>query len=491
MDWFGWKKRCRQLEAENRRLRERNAWLEQHVAELQAQNTQLVQSLAAAKKNSTTSSKPPSSDIVKPPPKGGGRRGKGSKRRVGAQKGHPKHERTPFRPDQIDKRIPYRLRRCPIDPSHRIVPAEDRKRVLQQVELVKNPFKVTEHIAYGIWCEDCQQYHDAPLPPEVVAGGLCGPRLTSLVCFLRGKLHASVSGIRDFLTDVVGLEVCRGYIIKLFGKASAAFSPPWEQLLQRLPREPLANVDETGHKENGQRLWTWCFRAAGFVLFHIAPSRKAEVLKHILGESFKGILGCDYYSAYHKYASECSVLVQFCMAHLIRDVKYLCEFPDQMVQRYGTGLLEGLKGLFWALHRKDQLSPQAFDKELAKAQEQVWEAALAPEASPNRFGGTPHRLIQNMVGRFLKDGEAYFQFITTPGIDPTNNVAEQAMRFVVMDRHITQGTRSQSGRRFSERLWTVMATCSLQKRSAFQWMLQAITASFKKQPIPSLLLDSS
>ena len=88
-------------------------------------------------------------------------------------------------------------------------------------------------------------------------------------------------------------------------------------------------------------------------------------------------------------------------------------------------------------------------------------------------------------------GEAYFQFITTPGIEPTNNVAERAMRFVVMDRHVTQGTRSWRGRQFSERLWTVMATCSLQQRSAFQWICQAISASFKRLAIPSLLLDSS
>jgi transposase len=490
MDWFGWKKRCRQLEAKNRQLEARNAWLEKAMAELQTQNTQLIQALAAAKKNSTTSSKPPSSDIVKPPPKGG-RRGKKAKRRIGAQPGHPKHERIPFTPDQINERIPHRLRRCPIDPSHRIVPAEHRKRVLQQVELVEKPFIVTEHTAYGIWCKDCHQYHDAPFPQEVVAGGLCGPRLTSLVCFLRGKLHGSVSGIRDFLEDVVGLKVCRGYIIKLFGKASVALAPAWQQLLERLPQEPLANVDETGHKENGQRYWTWCFRAGPFVLFYIARFRDAAVLDLVLGAGFKGVLGCDYYSAYRKYASGCSVLVQFCMAHLIRDVKYLCEFPDRFVQRYGKGLLEGLKALFWTLHRKDQLSARAFAKELAQAEDRIWEAALAPEAAPNRFGGTPHRLILNMVGRFLKDGEAYFQFITTPGIDPTNNVAEQAMRFVVMHRHITQGTRSENGRRFSERLWSVMATCSLQKRSAFQWMLAAITASFNQQPIPSLLLDSS
>ena len=120
MKWFGWKKRCQQLEAENRQLRERNAWLEQRWQEVQAQNTGLTQSLAAARKHSGNSSKPPSSDIVKPK---GKRRKKKSKRRIGGQPGHPKHERPAFAPDQVDQRIPFRLEQCPVNPSHRISPA--------------------------------------------------------------------------------------------------------------------------------------------------------------------------------------------------------------------------------------------------------------------------------------------------------------------------------------------------------------------------------
>jgi hypothetical protein len=56
-----------------------------------------------------------------------------------------------------------------------------------------------------------------------------------------------------------------------------------------------------------------------------------------------------------------------------------------------------------------------------------------------------------MAERFRKHAKAYFQFITTPGMDPTNNVAEQAIRFIVIDRHVTQGTRSAKGQRANER----------------------------------------
>ena len=274
-------------------------------------------------------------------------------------------------------------------------------------------------------------------------------------------------------------------------KAAPAFAQPYAQLLALLPQQAHLNTDETGHKENGRRYWTWCFRAKDFILFKIHASRGSDVLFDILGQNFQGTLGADFWGAYRKYARQCGVLIPFCLAHLIREVKYLCEFPDPSVQRYGQALRAGLKELFNALHRRAELGAKALALALATAQAKVWDAALDPIRHPRRYPGKVHRLIDNLAHRFSLHGEGCFLFITHPEIQPTNNSAEQAMRFVVMDRHMTQGTRSQRGRDFCERLWTVIATCSLQKRSAYHWIHAAIRAHFNGHPVPSLLLDSS
>lgn len=94
---------------------------------------------------------------------------------------------------------------------------------------------------------------------------------------------------------------------------------------------------------------------------------------------------------------------------------------------------------------------------------------------------------QNLAKRFRENGEAYFRFITTPDIDPTNNLAEQAIRFVVIDRHITQGTRSEKDRRWCERIWTVIATCARQGRAVFPFLLHSVQAHLGGTPPPSLL----
>ena len=92
-----------------------------------------------------------------------------------------------------------------------------------------------------------------------------------------------------------------------------------------------------------------------------------------------------------------------------------------------------------------------------------------------------------MAKRLEKYGASYFTFVTTPGVQPTNNLAEQAIRFVVIDRRITQGTRSEMGQRWCERIWTVIATCTQQGRSVFEYLARAIEAHFRGEKAPTLL----
>ena len=98
---------------------------------------------------------------------------------------------------------------------------------------------------------------------------------------------------------------------------------------------------------------------------------------------------------------------------------------------------------------------------------------------------------ENLAQRFHEHGESYVRFLTTPGLEPTNNLAEQAIRFVVIDRLVTQGSRSVAGRQWLERIWSVLATCAQRGRSAFAFLVDSVNAFFHGQPTRSLLLDSS
>src|SRR5215468_5478421 len=189
-------------------------------AQLDAMQAELRQQLARLSKDSSTSSKPPSSDLVKPPKPSPppGQPG----RKPGGQPGHEPHFRSLFTPDQLTAPpAEHRLLCCP-GCGGNLHPSGLAPRLLQQVEVLQAPLRVEEHRSFAGWCPRCCQTHYAPLPQEVQAAGLLGPRLTALVGYLKGACHASFSTIRKFLRDVLGVTVSRGQLAKVIAKVADA-----------------------------------------------------------------------------------------------------------------------------------------------------------------------------------------------------------------------------------------------------------------------------
>lgn len=471
-----------------RALEKRLDQLEKENARLKAKNQELEDQLAKAKKTSRNSSKPPSSDIVNPSKTANNKqkagKGKKKKRKIGAQPGHPRHQRPAFQDEEIDCFVQYYHERCPCCGGELCDDLEAAVKTKHQIELNQVQATVTEHYAHSQRCVDCDKVHQVEWPADLRKAGLVGPRLTAFLAYLKGPCHMSYGAIKKFLRDVVGVRLSRGQICKLVGKVSNSLGDSYEELLLLLVEQDFLNVDETGHKENGRRLWTWCFKASMFTLFKISPSRGSEVLIETLGREFDGVIGCDYFSAYRKFMRlNDNVLLQFCLAHLIRDIRFLAEHPNKRNRVYGERLLSLFRGLFRTIHDRDQfVSEAAFRDELHRYELEItWAATENVDTSE----------MYNMAERFVQHGESYFRFITTPGIEPTNNTAEQAIRFVAIHRRLTQGTRSKNGQSWFERICTAVVTCQQQGRSVFEFLVESVINYFRGDPGPSLIPDTS
>lgn len=449
------------------------ARIEAAIAPLLERIAALEQENARLKKNSSNSSKPPSSDIVKPPKKTVKR--KKGKRRKGAQPGHPRHERAPFTEEEIDRQVTYE--REDLDPKE--WEPLDEWEVVQQIELKESPVEIIEHRARQYRHRHTEQVVCTALPAEVRAAGLIGPRLSAYIAFLKGSCHMSYTNIQTLLADVYGVHVSTGQIAKITTrKVSAALAAPYEELRAALPEQDNLGIDETGHKDDGAPHWTWCFRARAFILFHIAGSRGSEVLRQMLGTAFDGVINCDYFSAYRKFMKDSSAVMQFCLAHLIRDLKFLAEQNDPVTRNWAERMLKGFEELFRLIHRRDELTERYFQSRLEKLRDRLIRQF---KTAPDRPG------VRDLRKRFKLHARQFFTFVTTPGIEPTNNQTEQAIRYIVIDRKVTQGTRGKRGQLWSERIWTTLSTCSLQQRSAFDFLYAAVQAFFRGESAPSLL----
>jgi transposase len=444
------------------------------LARAEARVRQLQELLAGRSKDSRNSSKPPSSDIVKPPKKPSGQCGRGG------QVGHAPQQRPPFTPGEIDVVQRHAHASCPqCSGPVEILPTP--AQVVQQVELVAKPTLVTEHHSCTCRCPTCQQEFTQAIPPQVAAAGTFGPRLTAWVAYLKGACHASFGTIQQLLREGYGLRIATGTLAQLCHKVSRSLQAPYDDLRQQIPAQAAVHIDETSHRENGQGQWTWVFRARQFTLFHIDPTRSADVLEQVLGSEFSGTLMADYYAAYRAYlTAHPRADAQFCLAHLVRDVKFLETLPDEPDRQFAGELLAELKALFRLWRAPGDYPDEATFRAALIAQGQQLQR-VAIEQAPDT------KASQALARRFRKHGEQYLRFTHVPGLEPTNNAAEQAIRQVVIDRRVTQGTRSQRGRDWCQRIWTTIATCRQHGRELLSFLEKSILALLTDTPPPSLL----
>jgi transposase len=89
--------------------------------------------------------------------------------------------------------------------------------------------------------------------------------------------------------------------------------------------------------------------------------------------------------------------------------------------------------------------------------------------------------------RLLAGDEHLWRFVSVPGLEPTNNSAERALRHSVIWRRSSHGTQSDAGKRFVERILTVVETCRRQQRPVFDFLRDALIAYRTGYPAPSLL----
>ncbi len=454
---------------------DKDAIIEKQAAEIKMLKktiARLEEEIARLKKDSSNSSKPPSSDIVKPFKVV---RKLGKKRKRGGQRGHKKFSRQPFEPEQVDEVIEYEFK----DKDAEGLKPLDEWFIIQQIELPEKMYKVIEHRARKYLDIATGQIHIAPIPDDIRKGGLLGADVTAMAAFMKGSCHMSYTTIQQYFKELMKLDISRGVLCKATQKTSKALKPSYNQLTQRLPDESQVNVDETGHHDDGKLHWTWCFDTSDYSLFKIDKSRGSKVLEEVLGRDFAGIIGADYWGAYRKYARLFDVRMQYCMAHLIREIRFLAEHNVKKLSRWGSELLEWLKKLFDTLRRRDKLTAKGFIRSIERIKASFLSRMRRP---PN------HKLAKKLAKRFKgKAAENYFRFLSEPDVEPTNNGTERQIRPMVIDRRITQGTRGDAGMRWCERIWTIIATCKKQQRNVFDFIHGSVIAHWSKQKYPLLI----
>ncbi|MCP4745944.1 MAG: transposase [Desulfobacteraceae bacterium] len=72
-------------------------------------------------------------------------------------------------------------------------------------------------------------------------------------------------------------------------------------------------------------------------------------------------------------------------------------------------------------------------------------------------------------------------FLEEQGVEPTNNRAERALRVGVLWRNRSNGTQSDKGDRWVERILSLKQTCRMRSIPTYPIFVEAIDSFFKKR----------
>jgi transposase len=202
-------------------------------------------------------------------------------------------------------------------------------------------------------------------------------------------------------------------------------------------------------------------------------------LAALLGEEISGILCRDRWGVYDRVPAWRR---QICWAHLKRDFQ-------KIIDRGGPSVFVGRRGL--AIVKKVFAAWHVFQD--GRATRVQLEATLDPII--NRM----NRVL--LEGALLGDDDtvatfcenvlalepALWTFVTTDGVEPTNNAMERLLRLAVLWRKRSFGCASVAGCRFVERILTVVQTRKLQRQNVLDYLHDALRAHRAGQPSPKLL----
>lgn len=341
---------------------------------------------------------------------------------------------------------------------------------------------VTEHRFHSEWCPKCEKSTEAPPPLGVPPGPRCdavtlGPQARALLALCTGKYRMSKDMVAEFFHDVLHIDFCPASVCGAEAFVSDAVEKPVEEAHAYVQEQPAVNADETGYRQQRKKAWLWVAVTPLVTVFLVHLKRGRQAARELLG-TFAGTLGSDRWCAYSYWVIE---MRQLCWAHLLRHFQAFSEARGAS-RRIGLALLDEVHQMFhwWHKVRDGTLKRSTFKRYMAPLKRRV--EALLVEAAECR-----QRWTAATAREVLKLKEALWTFVSTEGVEPTNNSAERALRPAVIWRKVSFGTQSEHGSRFVERILTVSATLKQQNRSVLDYLNAACIAKLRNEEPPSLL----
>ena len=362
----------------------------------------------------------------------------------GQKEGHKGYSR--HIPERIDEIKEHKLDTCPICGEHVSDTQEIRERIVEDIEQPKT--KNTKHLIHRCYCKKCNKIVE-PEIDETLPNARFGLRLMMLILILKLDSRIPSNKIVSLLNSVFKIKISDGEIYSILNQLSEAFGDYYSELEQKIREALVKHIDETGWRINGKNNWLWIFINDEVALYIARKRRNHKVPYDILGNQEGKTVVSDRLISYDEFQKKSGCDHQICWTHLLRNSKDLAEhYPEA---KY--------------IHKRMKfIYRKAKENKTCKEDLLQWIDLIASR----RYRSTEvYKFVKSICRKHRED---LFIFVDNPKIGSTNNLAERGLRHAVVIRKISGGSRSDKGAETTCRLLSVLQTAKLQSRDYIGFM---------------------
>ena len=367
----------------------------------------------------------------------------------GAPVGHPGWFRpTPTHYDwSVDVPAPCR---CPHCQGSVTTPASLPPVEHLQEDIIENTYRVVCYRHEAACCDDCGRWVEQAGKDEILNSRI-GPYLRSRAVWLRNVIGISYRKIPQIIEEMHGITFTPAALIGFETMLAERAEPLVDDIAKKLASsDGSVHADETFWTTDGARTYFWMHGDEKYIHFQYDTSRAGQVSRDILGDDFCGTLVTDCYSG---YAASAAGAKQKCLAHLARtarDWQKLTE-ADSIDFAFFEDIKQFVKRAcnFYRRRREGKLSRKK------QAAEKAW---LRAELLRLETCDVSHDKAITLQARLLTHPGEWLVFLDDARVPPTNNLAERALRPLVVLRKITFGSRSDAGATRMAKIMTVGET---------------------------------
>jgi transposase len=440
--------------------------LEKENAELKAKNTALHQRQFKANRKKDTDENGRDAENASI-------HADGEKKKRGAPVGHPGWFRE--KPTYVDRTIEVSAPIiCPHCQSRNLTPIEGVSEHLQEDIVLQPRTFVTRYLHHEAFCSHCNRPVVQTAEDELI-NAPSGPVAKSAAIYLRYRIGMTYRKVQEVFRDLFGLKFVPASAVGFDRQAAVKGAALYEDLREKIRASAVIHADETSWRNNGIGHFAWYTGNTDLAFFQIDRHRSTEVAQSILGSNFGGVLVADRYAAYNGTNAKAR---QSCLGHLITKAKEITRelllIEDKARDKKAEAFCDNIAAFFSnACSVGQALLSGSLQWNQAPLIEKQFLSELQKLCACKLSYKPAETLRTSLIG---KDQKHLFTFLRHPGVQPTNNQAEQSIRFLVIFRKIMFGTRSESGLRTHSILPSLVLTAMRQGRHPREFLQTLLTS---------------